>query len=118
MNSVDFFLSAADHQPEAGAQKMQSRHITTTWLSIVALLQTCRGLEIDVSGCGQSKSCLQDPEDCETASCNFLLTWTPGNDSVTFEMSASVESPSSYVAFALSHDVNMVAHRFLHTPNI
>ena len=105
------FVSTADHQPEAGARKMLNKRITATWFGIVAVLQTCGGLDIDVSGCGNSKSCLQKPKKCEATSCDFLLTWRPiGNDSVIFEMSASIESPSSYVAFGLSHDVNMVTH--------
>jgi len=94
-------------------QTMQNacfRRITTTWLSIIAVLQTCRGLNIDVSGCGESKSCLHMPGGCTAASCDFLLTWKSlGNNSMFFEMSAPVDSQSSYVAFGLSRDNKMVA---------
>jgi len=89
-------------------------------LSVVAVLMlvhTCGGLDIDVSGCGQSKGCFQSPDGCDAASCNFLLTWKDsGSDSVLFEMSAPVESRPPYVAFGLSQDDNMVTrHRFMHT---
>jgi len=90
----------------------RSRLLTTatTWLSIATiLLHQCHGLEIDVSGCGQSKGCFQNPEGCDASSCNFLLTWrAAGSDSVFFEMSAPVETRPPYVAFALSTDDNMV----------
>ena len=99
-------------------QMMQNscfRRVTASLLSTFVILQTCRGQSIDVSGCGESKGCFQVPEGCKT-SCKFLLTWSARDkDSVSFEMSASVDSENSYVAFGLSKDAKMVKHRFLYT---
>ncbi|KAK5859411.1 hypothetical protein PBY51_020966 [Eleginops maclovinus] len=59
-------------------------------------------------GCGQSKSCLLDPPDCdpEDPQCFFLSMTTEGPDkmSVTFELSGPAEG---YVSFALSRDTWM-----------
>nr|XP_046265658.1 putative ferric-chelate reductase 1 [Scatophagus argus] len=60
-------------------------------------------------GCGQSKSCLQDPPGCdpkEDPHCFFLSMSTEGPEktSVIFEMSGTAEG---YVAFALSWDTWM-----------
>lgn len=88
--------------------QISCRRIAATWLSIIAVLHACRGQDIDVSGCGETKGCFQTPEGCDAASCEFLLTWTAaGDDSVFFEMSAPVDSQNSYVAFGLSQDALM-----------
>jgi len=94
--------------------QISCRRIAATWLSIIAVLHACRGQDIDVSGCGETKGCFQTPEGCDAASCEFLLTWTAaGDDSVFFEMSAPVDSQNSYVAFGLSQDALMVTFLFL-----
>ncbi|XP_042354229.1 LOW QUALITY PROTEIN: putative ferric-chelate reductase 1 [Plectropomus leopardus] len=59
-------------------------------------------------GCGQSKSCLLDPPECDPTDphCFFLSMTTEGPDktSVTFELSGPAEG---YIAFALSWDAWM-----------
>ena len=93
---------------------MQNSLTVSICLSIIAILQTCGAHVIDVSGCGESKGCFRNPEGCDAASCEYLLTWREDGDNVRFEMSAPVDSAHSYVAFALSHDKLMVMHHFLY----
>ena len=82
---------------------------STVWLSVVLLLQISRAHGIDVSGCGRTKGCFRDPEDCDAESCEFFLAWHDnGTDSVLFEMSAPVDSRNAWVAFGLSKNAKMV----------
>ncbi|KAM3604238.1 uncharacterized protein V6R79_008306 [Siganus canaliculatus] len=60
-------------------------------------------------GCGESKSCLQDPPGCDPKGdpqCFFLSMATDGasQSSVTFELSGPAEG---YISFALSRDIWM-----------
>lgn len=84
----------------------------------MVIVRLCRAQNVDVSGCGQTKGCFKEPQDCDgaAASCEFLLTWR--NDSsdaaaaVVFEMSADVDSETPWIAFGLSMDTNMVTFRW------
>ncbi|XP_046883334.1 putative ferric-chelate reductase 1 isoform X2 [Hypomesus transpacificus] len=57
-------------------------------------------------GCGQSKSCLQDPAGCdpEVDPLCYFLSWSPRGQGVEFELSGPTEG---YVTFALSRDTWM-----------
>lgn len=83
------------------------RASSVVWLSIILILHVGRAHGIDVSGCGQTKGCFLNPEGCDAASCEFMLTWRDKGNSVFFEMSAPVDSLNSWVAFGLSKDTNM-----------
>ncbi len=64
---------------------------------------------VDTSGCGETKSCFRDPEDCWGQNCSYLLTWeSTGNDLVTFEIQVTLTGTENYVAFGMSTDQRMV----------
>jgi len=63
--------------------------------------------DIDTSGCDKTKSCFRVPDGC-TTNCDYILTWTKGDQAVSFEMSASVSSNNYWVALGLSYDQKMV----------
>jgi len=97
-------------------QNSGRRWTASILLCIVSVVvRTCRAQDIDISGCGQTKGCFRYPDGCNASACEFLLTWKDGgNDAVTFEMSAPVQSQTPWVAFGLSQDDQMVMHyRFL-----
>jgi len=65
---------------------------------------------IDVTGCGETKGCYRNPEDCDPLECDFLLTWMVQETTVLFEMSTTVfeSDQSQWVAVGLSENQQMV----------
>ena len=67
------------------------------------------GIDVDLTGCGRSKSCFREPADCALEECSHVITWKKvDEDIVEFELSVSVTGEQSYTAIGFSPTQDMV----------
>lgn len=60
-------------------------------------------------GCPKSKGCFSFPESCTSSrDCNYLVTYVPDKDGVTFNLSAKF----GYVALGFNKDPGMVSSAY------
>ena len=57
-------------------------------LAVIAGAMSSVAPLIDVTECGKSKGCYRDPPGCEPEHCEHIITWTPQDDDVQFEIDA------------------------------
>ena len=66
--------------------------------------------EIDMEGCGRSKGCYRNPQDCRESYCDLVVTWVNTEKDVHFELSGDTEG---WVALGFSKDKKMVIIRYV-----
>lgn len=68
--------------------------------------------EIDTSGCGDTKGCYREPQDCVYGTnCDVLVTWKDNGDHFLFETDYVIDSTFGdhfWSAVGFSYDQNMV----------
>ena len=71
-------------------------------------------VNIDLKECGKRKGCYRAPPGCEHEHCQHIITWTPQDDEVHFEIEALVTKgdedshPGLWTAVGFSRDTMMV----------
>ncbi|XP_031550582.1 putative ferric-chelate reductase 1 [Actinia tenebrosa] len=75
------------------------------YFAVLAILCAgSRSFKISKSGCDKTKGCISFPPSCHSSDdCDYLVTFTPGDETVAFEMSAR----DDYIGFGLNKEQAM-----------